>query len=588
MKLLGLVSTLALQANAQTMFGSAESKIDQEIKAVKNRFGNIETVLLNDTENFVSHKLIELGGDSNHYYFDYEQQANHLNDLTSYFKGEKTFKQPEDQQDYTCHSMRNGTGPDPHGEFMFAPAFTGQLSTSIPSHEFEGNCFESIKFDFHYDQSKPDEAQVVATLGKKRSLTCSDFFLMANTEIVHVENFLTSGTHTLTFKASGKDAVADLAANGIETYLFCENLQDELLSVITTVKAFVGGLGLHGKISLFEPKVPEYMEKANLDFMKWALNIEYEERKIQKVEIDDSEIHSGDYFAVMRLDGLDPMIMYGTGSRSGHSVVALRMEGNLYIVESQDAWYWPVHRIQRTLFSEWIKNAENCDFHVVHMPLNDEMRAKFNETAAIEWFKGRQGLPYGYHNFLYSWIDTPEQNWPMILPKDLVPVAFAIIERFDKNLTDTFFTQSLNFKLNKTGLSIPDVAAAAAAEHLNVSDIMARVEMDGWKYQGQYHDGESYVCSCFVAGIWKAAGLYDGYDIQVVEWSPKDVYQVDFFSKTYKRPKQCVEADPDSQFCQLLGKYRMTFPGWSSLKLYDNMNNKCPSVAPDFVRPDGC
>lgn len=89
---------------------------------------------------------------------------------------------------------------------------------------------------------------------------------------------------------------------------------------------------------------------------------------------------------MLRLDGLDPMIMYGTGSHSGHSVMALRMEGNLYIVESQDSWYWPVHRIQRTLFKEWMKNAENCDFHVAHLPLSKEMREKFNETAAIEYF----------------------------------------------------------------------------------------------------------------------------------------------------------------------------------------------------------
>jgi len=88
----------------------------------------------------------------------------------------------------------------------------------------------------------------------------------------------------------------------------------------------------------------------------------------------------------MRLDGLDPMIMYGTGSHSGHSVAALRMDGQLYIVESQDAWYWPTHRIQRTLFSDWMTYAENCDMHVVHMPLSDENRAKFDEKAAIEWF----------------------------------------------------------------------------------------------------------------------------------------------------------------------------------------------------------
>jgi hypothetical protein len=149
----------------------------------------------------------------------------------------------------------------------------------------------------------------------------------------------------MTLKAPTADAIVDLKAFGLETYLFCEDLRDELLSVFTSLKAFIGGLGMHGKIPLFDPKVPAYMENANLRFIKWAMNIDMVERTTQKVEIPESEIQSGDYFAVMRLDGLDPMIMYGTGSRSGHSVMALRFDGELYIVESQDAWYWPTHRI---------------------------------------------------------------------------------------------------------------------------------------------------------------------------------------------------------------------------------------------------
>lgn len=36
----------------------------------------------------------------------------------------------------------------------------------------------------------------------------------------------------------------------------------------------------------------------------------------------------------MRLDGLDPIIMYGSGSHAGHSTMALRFDGDLYIVES--------------------------------------------------------------------------------------------------------------------------------------------------------------------------------------------------------------------------------------------------------------
>lgn len=76
------------------------------------------------------------------------------------------------------------------------------------------------------------------------------------------------------------------------------------------------------------------MAEANVEFLKWAVNYDLVKRETPKVDIDESLIQAGDYFAVMRLDGLDPLIMYGTGSHSGHSVVAHRENGHLYIVES--------------------------------------------------------------------------------------------------------------------------------------------------------------------------------------------------------------------------------------------------------------
>jgi hypothetical protein len=78
------------------------------------------------------------------------------------------------------------------------------------------------------------------------------------------------------------------------------------------------------------------MEKANVDFLSWAMNYNMTKRpgQYRKIDLDQSTIKSGDYFAIMRLDGLDPMIMYGTGSHSGHTVMALRFDGELYIVES--------------------------------------------------------------------------------------------------------------------------------------------------------------------------------------------------------------------------------------------------------------
>ena len=59
--------------------------------------------------------------------------------------------------------------------------------------------------------------------------------------------------------------------------------------------------------------------------------------------------------AIFRLDGLDPIIMYGTGSHIGHDTMALRFDGELYVVESQDVWYWPTAGLQRTIWADWIK-----------------------------------------------------------------------------------------------------------------------------------------------------------------------------------------------------------------------------------------
>ena len=45
-------------------------------------------------------------------------------------------------------------------------------------------------------------------------------------------------------------------------------------------------MGLHGSIPLFQPKIPEYMEKANLEFLKWGMNYELVPRKVSKINFD--------------------------------------------------------------------------------------------------------------------------------------------------------------------------------------------------------------------------------------------------------------------------------------------------------------
>lgn len=305
--------------------------------------------------------------------------------------------------------------------------------------------------------------------------------------------------------------------NGVKGYLFCDGWVDSFISVFKWIMAFAGGTGLNPSLPIIGSHVPEYMVKENLVFFRENMNVTFTERKNQTVALNESEIQSGDYFAVMRMDGLDPLVMLGTGSHSGHSVMALRFDGELYIVESQDGWYWPVHGIQRNKFSVWMEWAKNADFHMVHMPLSKESRAKFNETAAHEFFQKTVGLPYGYHNFLYGWIDTALESWPPLLPERLVPIVFEVIEKFDATLVQTFFSAALNFRLGTKGLKIPDLAAKAAEKNMTMSDLMAMVEKDYLPYTGEVpRDGWSYVCSSYVAAMWKAAGVVTA-DIQATE-----------------------------------------------------------------------
>lgn len=124
---------------------------------------------------------------------------------------------------------------------------------------------------------------------------------------------------------------------------------------------------------------------------------------------------------------------------------------------------------------------------------------------------------------------------------------------------------------------------------MSIQDVMAMVEQDGWIYSGEEpRDGLSYVCSAYVAAHYKAAGLFDDLEINATEFTPRDVYVLNVFDLESPRPEQCVTADPDSPFCQLLGNYRMTLPGYSTITPYEHMDEHCPSVGPAYFRPDGC
>jgi hypothetical protein len=140
-------------------------------------------------------------------------------------------------------------------------------------------------------------------------------------------------------------------------------------------------------------------------------------------------------------------------------------------------------------------------------------------------------MPYGYHNYLFGWIDTPDNNVPAALPGEFLVTVFDLLEKYDKNSTDTFFSAALNIRLGTSDLNIRQLAAKYSEKNMTLMDAAALVEKDTFKYHGFYHDGVARVCSSYVADIWKHGGIFGDHPINSAEFTPKDIYQLKIFEE---------------------------------------------------------
>ncbi len=80
-------------------------------------------------------------------------------------------------------------------------------------------------------------------------------------------------------------------------------------------------------------------------------------------------------------------------------------------------------------WEEWwaLQFVDDANCHIALLPLHPDMHSKFNVTAAWDYARHMNGLPYGYHNMTFSWIDTRSDNYPPPLDANLVLVKSILL-----------------------------------------------------------------------------------------------------------------------------------------------------------------
>ncbi|CAI0386521.1 unnamed protein product [Linum tenue] len=279
-----------------------------------------------------------------------------------------------------------------------------------------------------------------------------------------------------------------------------------------------------------------------------------------------------------------------TGAFAGHTAVCLKDEqGNLWVGESGHENEKGEEVIAVIPWDEWwaLSLKDDSNPQIALLPLHPDVRARFNNTAAWEYVRTMAGKPYGYHNMIFSWIDTIADNYPPPLDAHLVISVMSMWTRVQPAYAANMWNEALNKRLETEDLDLYGILAEVEKRGMSFDELLTQPEQDEWVYS----DGKSTTCVAFILQMYKEAGLFDpiASSIQVTEFTIRDAYMLKIFENNQTRlPSWCSNRDGRLSFCQILGEYWMEFPEYNSIEPYAKMNENCPSLPPIYDRPSQC
>lgn len=473
-----------------------------------------------------------------------------------------------------------------HSAVDLLPTFIGTASSPNTTLHWKGACFYNTTawMEFHNETgSRYGGGTLHIKMADAHSWTCMDLYVFATPYRVTWDYYFLAREHTLNFKEwEGEAEFEYVKRKGVSIFLMQSGMLGTLRALWDIFPLFTNtGWG----------------ENSNLAFLKNHMGASFEERPqpwFSNISIDD--IHSGDFLALSKIrgrwGGFETLEKWVTGAYAGHTAVFLKdSEGKLWVGESGHENEKGEDIIAVLPWNEWWDfelTKDDSNPQIAILPLHPDIRAKFNETAAWEYARSMSGRPYGYHNMIFSWIDTIRGNYPPPLDAHLVASVMTMWSKMQPDYATNMWNEALNKRLGTQGLDLSDIIVESEKQGLSFEELLTIPERDDWIYS----DGKSTSCVAFILEMYKESGLFDpiGNSIQVTEFTIKDAYALKFFEDNSSRLPEWCNKDDDVKlpFCQIKGKYRMELPEYNTVEPYSHMNERCPSLPPKYIRPEGC
>ncbi|CAL9240128.1 unnamed protein product [Arabidopsis halleri] len=473
-----------------------------------------------------------------------------------------------------------------HNAVDLLPVFIGSVTPNNVSIEWKGACFNGNEARLDItgsDRDVPGLGGGVLHLktSKAHSLTCMDLYVFATPYRITWDYYFSARDHTLNFDSWEEKAELEyVKEHGVSVFLMPSGMLGTLLSMIDVLPLFSN---------------TAWGQNANLAFLTKHMGATFEKRSQPwRSMINPEDVHSGDFLAVSKIrgrwGGFETLEKWVTGAFAGHTAVCLKDDlGNLWVGESGHENEKGEEIIVVIPWDEWwdLTLKDNSNPQVALLPLHPNIRAKFNNTAAWEYARSMLGKPYGYHNMIFSWIDTLGDNYPPPLDAHLVISVMSMWTRVQPAYAANMWNEALNKRLGTEDLDLYGILEETARRGMSFDELLTIPEQDEWVYS----DGKSTTCVAFILAMYKAAGVFGPLadHIQVTEFTIRDAYTLKLFESNQTRlPSWCNTEEEKLDFCQILGEYRMELPGYNTIDPYPNMNQNCPSLPPNYERPSKC